>query len=231
MKHLSILFTAIFLSYFSTAQDCKFELGLQGGPNLTNMRYESYLIQSNRYPQIAGMGGLFVQYNISNMFALRMDPAFERLANNSGEINYTDPSGNIIGTGIIRFHYDYVTVPVLLRACIGNKIKYFLNAGPSLSFLLGQKTITDSPRGNSTTTNTNNYKTLNFGLTGGIGMAIPIKEKFSLSFELRNNYGLSNIYVSSSSNSAIKTNATSLLVGFSYKLGKNTSKGIFTPTF
>lgn len=229
MKHLSILITAILISFSGIAQDCKFELGLQAGPNLTTMRYASSVMQSNIQPHIAGMAGLFVQYNISTMFALRIDPAFERLSNNSGEVTFSDPSGNILGTGKLHFRYDYISIPVLARASIGNKVKYFLNVGPSIGFLCNQSTIADWPE-KTKTDNTAYFETLNIGVTGGIGVALPIKEKFSLSFEIRDNFGFSNINVSTNTNNAIKTNATSLLVGFAYKLGKKTT-ATFTPTF
>lgn len=233
MKNLSTLLTAILLSYSSIAQDSKFELGLQGGPNLTNMRYASDLIQSSMYPQIAGTAGLFLQYNISKTFALRVDPGFERLADKTDETTLTNQSGNIIGTGKIHYHYDYISIPVLVRASIGNQVKFFLNAGPNLGFLLNQSSISDYPTAKSKTNNTDSYQTLNFGITSGIGVALPIKEAFALSFELRNNFGLSNININSNSNFAIKTNATSLLIGFAYKLGKSgsTPKETFSPTF
>ncbi|WP_018343803.1 porin family protein [Cytophaga aurantiaca] len=230
MKTLSILFTAILLSYSVIAQDSKFEIGLQAGPNLTAMRYASDMLQANRYPQVAGIAGLFVQYNINNTFALRIDPAFERLADKTDKITYTNQNDNMIGPGTTHFHYDYITIPVLVRASIGNKLKYFLNVGPSFSFLLNQSVISDwTP--DRKTNRTDYYQTLNFGITGGIGVALPIKEKFSLSFEIRDNLGLTNISTSTNSNYAFRSNATSLLVGFAYKLGKGSSKATFTPTF
>jgi hypothetical protein len=235
MKNLSILFSAMLLSYFSIAQDSKFEFGIQLGPNITNMRYASSTVQSKRAPQIAGTAGLFLQYNISNMFAIRTDPAFERLSDKSTEIIFTDPNGKSIGSGKMYFHYDYISVPILVRASIGNQVKFFLNAGPSLGFLFNQTTISELTTQTSKTKNTDRYQTLNFGITSGIGIALPVNEAFSLSLELRNNFGLSNISVSSNNNKAFKASTTSLLIGFSYKLGKSIrfskQQETFSPTF
>ena len=65
---------------------------------------------------------------------------------------------------------------------------------------------------------TSDYKTIDMGITAGIGLAIPINDKFSLSAEIRNNLGLTNI--SKSSSVTNKTNSTNLLIGVTYKFGK-----------
>jgi len=51
-------------------------------------------------------------------------------------------------------------------------------------------------------------------------MLVPLKNKFAISFEIRNNLGLINVLKHPDiNNEAIKTNSTNLLIGFTYKLG------------
>jgi hypothetical protein len=220
MKHLSTLLLAITLSTTAFAQDYKYELGMQGGPNLTKMRFTFTALQSTTHPQVAGGGGLFLQYNINKTFSLRIDPTLDRLATTSGKNALTDANGNIIRYDDLHYHYDYLSIPLLFRAGIGHKVRYFLNIGPSFNFLLNQKLIIKGydPKP-IITNNTNQYQAFNFGIVTGLGIAIPIKERFSLSFELRNNYGLSNINKNTDKSFSIKTNSTSLLIGFAYKFG------------
>ena len=62
---------------------------------------------------------------------------------------------------------------------------------------------------------------IDFGIITGIGIAVPVKENFSISCELRGNYGLVNL-TNTSNNSTIKRYNESLnfLIGIAYKIGK-----------
>jgi hypothetical protein len=167
-------------------------------------------------------GGFFFQYNLNKNFSLRMDPSYEQKGYKIKQ-QLTDSQGNPISKGKIRGNFDYITIPLLLRANIGNKINYFVNAGPYIGFLLSQNNIVQAPLFDGakvTYTNTSYYKTIDIGITAGIGLAIPIKDKFALSIEIRNNLGLTNINKNTNKDYGIKTNSTNLLVGFAYKFGK-----------
>jgi hypothetical protein len=220
MKYLSTLLLAIIASTTAFAQDYKFEIGLQGGGNITNMRFAFRALQATTHIQIGHTNGIFIQYNLSKMFSLRIDPTIDFLATTSGKKPIIDQSGNVIRESNFQDHYDYLSLPLLFRVGIGHKVTYFLNVGPSFNFLLNQKSIDDGVNPHVSSNNTNDYNTFNLGVVTGLGVAIPIKERFSLSFELRNNYGLSNINKNTEKDLSIKTNSTSLLIGFAYKFGK-----------
>ena len=100
-------------------------------------------------------------------------------------------------------------------------MKFFINTGPFFSYLIKQTFVnqgTNIPR--TVSDNTNNDKRFDMGITAGLGVAIPIKAKISLSCEIRNNLGLYNVSeVPVYNNGAIKTNSTNLLIGFAYKFG------------
>jgi len=219
MKYLSAALLVICLSTIVIAQDRKFELGVQGGPSITSIRYLNGDRKAFK-PMAAFSGGFFFQYNLNKTFSLRIDPSYEQKGYKL-KSTLTDSQGNVTGEGKVRGNFDYIMLPVLLRASIGNKIKYFVNAGPYVGLLLYQNNIVQKPLfkgAKSMYSNTTAYKTTDIGITAGIGLAIPIKDKFALSVEIRNNLGLMNISKSSTGND--KTNSTNLLIGFAYKFGK-----------
>lgn len=219
MKHLSTILLAILFSSTSFAQDYKFEIGIQGGPNYTAMRFKNDMIQEYNKPRMSASGSIFFQYNFSNLFSFRFDPGFESWSYKTKDFVATDPAGNIIGTIKIHTTFNYITLPILLRASLGNKTKVFFNAGPSFNVLLQEKNVVKGAGYSTEQKNTDQYKTLNMGIVAGIGIGIPIKENLSLSFEIRNNLGLTNINKNSNKDFGIKTNSTSLLVGLAYKFG------------
>jgi hypothetical protein len=219
MKYLSAALLIICLSISVLAQDSKFELGVQGGPSITSIRYLNG--ERKAFKSAAAFsGGFFFQYNLNKTFSLRIDPSYEQKGYKIKN-DFTDSQGNVTGEGKVRGNFDYITLPLLLRASVGNKVKYFVNAGPYMGLLLYQNNIVQKPLfegAKRTFSNTNAYKTTDIGITAGIGLTIPIKDKFALSLEIRNNLGLMNIGKSSTEND--KTNSTNLLIGFAYKFGR-----------
>lgn len=206
------------MSILSFSQTNTFNIGIQGGPSISTIstKYDKKKF-SDRDPSVVFMAGMFVQYNFSKNFALRMDPGFEQKGYNL-TYTFTDPSGNILGDYKTTSRFNYITVPILFRASVGNKINYFINAGPYIGFLLSEKFKNDYD--NSITNNTKYYHTADIGITAGIGLAVPINERFSFSIELRNNFGLYNISKSEDPKISVKTFSGNLLCGISYTLGK-----------
>lgn len=222
MKCLFSLLLAISIHTFAFSQDSKFEIGIQGGQNLVTMRHTGYT-QYSYTLKSAFSAGMSIQYNMNKHFSLRVEPGFEKKGYDTNYDSTFVENGNItrIVKGLpITSNFNYITIPILLRASIGKKVKYFINAGPYLGILISQNIIYnhnvldyDKPKYNTI----NNYKTLDFGISTGIGMYIPMKNIFALSFEIRNNMGLTNI--SKSSNSTDKTSSIGLLIGLSYRIG------------
>lgn len=217
MKYLLSLLIGTILSVQTFAQNTKLEIGVQAGPSITRIRYFNGATDAFNSKAALSMS-MFLQYNMNTNFALRIDPGYE---NKGYYANYhiTDPNGTVIRAAKAVGNFNYITIPILFRASTGNKIKYFINAGPYVGFLLSQHTVYDSYLYGTTKENgTSNYKTLDFGITSGLGMAFPIKDKCALSVEARNNLGLMNIGKSSNSND--KTVSFNLLIGFAYKFEK-----------
>jgi hypothetical protein len=197
-------------------QQNKIDLGVEGGPSITFQRGNEILSTYNKL-NIGFSCGLFFQYNFPKIFSLRANIAFER---KGSSMSFSTIDTNGIST-VIKGHsnFNYLTIPVLFHTTFGNKVKYFINVGTYIGYLISQSYIYKNnlfPPDNSTS----QYKPFDFGISGGLGFIIPVKDKFAISCELRNNLGLLNIAKGEIYNDgSIKTNSTNLLIGITYKIG------------
>ena len=117
----------------------------------------------------------------------------------------------------------YITIPLLFRGSYGDYVKFFFNTGPYLGILLSNKTTIDANsqynEPGREVDNTDSTKSTDFGITAGIGLQIPISAKNLLTFEIRDDIGLTNISDYTTDGST-KTNSLSLIVGLSFGAGK-----------
>lgn len=229
MKKLTLIFLIICTYSSAFAQKEKFEIGIQAGNSIENMKHTGPTQHGYGYSsKLAFSASLFLQYKLNDHFSLRIEPGYSKKGYNTSYDSTFYENGyptRILIDFPITANFNYLTMPILVRASIGKKIKYFINAGPCIGFLLSQNTIYnygvvdyEKPKYNTI----NNYKTLDLGITSGLGMSIPMKNIFSFSLEFRNNIGLMNI--SNSSNSTDKTLSFCLLAGFSYRIGGKITK-------
>ena len=212
-----ILIALLFATTASSYGQRSSEVGILGGPTLVFLRGNEVIEQYGK-PVVSFSAGAFFQHHLSEKFSIRADFMFERKGMKS-DAPFTNISGVPLQDpkGISRL--DYITLPLLLRLSFGKKNGFFINAGPYFGYLLKHIDIIK--------TTDLKYK-LNFtdwdhrfdcGFSAGLGFKIPIKNSWSLSFELRNNLGLYDVSkVSVVNNGTVKTNSLSLLVSFGYKL-------------
>lgn len=204
------------------AQNSMFDLGLEGGPNLSTMLISSSnpAFDFNPDPAIFGSGGFIFQYNFKNFLSLKSGLSYQRKGYQIKDLNYTDQSGNPIGNGRASSRFDYLTFPVLVKASFGKKVHFFVNAGPYVGYLLsktdlmkinGNKTIYKDPLD---ATGINRW---DFGVASGVGISIPVRTYWAISVELRNYSGL--LDLTESNTTKWLTNTTDLRVGVAYKLG------------
>lgn len=154
-----------------------------------------------------GMGfsaGIFIQYNAKKIFSLKLAPSFERKG-------YWD---------VEHLNLNYFVVPLLLRGEIGSKIKGFLDVGPYCGYLMEAYLTADYLEDYNYMENLNRFDA---GISAGLGINIPIEQIFSISIELRNNFGLYQIVKKEESEDhgwEWKTYSTNLLLSFSYNFSK-----------
>lgn len=100
--------------------------------------------------------------------------------------------------------FNYIQIPFLAHIYFGNRGKFFINAGPSVSLLLGDKINTNidlnNISGNSDFKNRitaqmteGTQQKVDYGIEGGIGGEFNINRNNSIYLDARFYFGLSNI--------------------------------------
>lgn len=221
----NILITLSFISLGITtslhAQTNRYDWGIEGGPNLSTFRVVNNLFLDPK-PAIFGSGGFIFQYNTKKILSFKTGFSYQRKGFKFSDMTFTDNTGNYIGKGKSTSTYDYITLPLLVKASFGKKVQFFINAGPYLGFLLAKTERTEldlNGNGNQIFKNKDmsGFKRWDFGVAGGIGVAIPIKESWMISVEARHYYGILNI--TTIGDNQYYTNTTDLRVGVVYRLG------------
>nr|WP_294862665.1 porin family protein [uncultured Fluviicola sp.] len=222
---ITISFISIGITSALHAQSNRYDWGIEGGPNFSTL-----IIKNNFFldpkPAVFGSGGFIFQYNTKKILSFKTGFSYQRKGYQSSDLTFTDNAGNYIGTGKSVSTMDYITLPLLVKASFGKKVKFFVNAGPYGGFLLA-KTDRFKLSGHNDQVSKNDFaytKRWDFGFAGGIGVAIPIKKAWMISVEARNYSGIININTASFfllPGNATKsyTNTTDLRVGVVYRLG------------
>jgi hypothetical protein len=222
-KSIVFIFLLVSVSVFS--QQNKWDVGIIGGPSITAKRWTKLKSYAPN-PGVGFYAGVSSQYNFNKNFAIHAELAFDQKVTKDN-ITLTDQNGSEIGDAKIINQLNYLTMPILFRASVGNNVKYFLQTGPYLSYLLNStyKSLSDNPQYSFNQNITSSNPAMDFGISAGLGIVVPVKEKFAISCALRGNYGLVNILYKTGKNGSsghLKqyNESINLLVGVTYKLGK-----------
>jgi hypothetical protein len=181
---------------------------------------------SNSKFSIGGISGVFYQYNFNKIFSLKTAISYERKGSRLESKSDQLPSGDFI------YNFDYLSLPVLFKVSSGQKIKFFANAGPCFSYLLNQSLYLKPKTGKTykLSNETNSYKSYDLGILFGLGMSVPIQNRFLISIEIRDNLGLISLrdnynqldafgYFETDAGQKFKAyaNSASLIIGFAYR--------------
>lgn len=210
--------TLLLLSVNLFAQTFKWELGMEGGAGIRTLRIDPKYPSLEAKTGISYTAGIAGQYNLSDMWSVKLGTAYER---KGADIKRTD----IPTQG--KVNIDYISMPLLLKAKFGNKIKFFANAGPYLSILLSSKNKLDAYSNvPEIVTNTDSTtESTDFGISAGIGVEIPVGQCGAFTIEVRDNFGLKNISKSNETNAPeIKLNTANLMIGYVFKFGQKLTK-------
>lgn len=205
-------------SMCSQAQKSNIILSIEGAPSVRWLTGNTTLKEFND-PTLGFYGGLTAQLPFTKTWSLVTGIGFERKGS-VAPIQATDFNGLIIGKSNSYFNHDYLTVPVLVRASFGNKIRYFFNAGVYYGYLLAAKFKIPANSFQSGIFNEDIKSIMNnhdLGVSIGGGIRIKIAEKWAIPIEIRSNHGLINTSKTPVvNNGSIKNNATNLIVGVAY---------------
>ncbi len=202
-------------SSFAYGQFYKLEMGLAAGPTFKRLYGNKFI--DNEF----SMGysyGIFLNYPLTEHFSLYTRFAYDQKGTRS-TIILTDDLGNELGESYVDLNMDYFSLPLLARFTWGQKLKYYVQAGPYGSYL---KKAVEKTEDNGTFQGlefdrTDNYKKMDWGITAGVGLMYPLTKHIMLSLEARNNIGLVNISeLPVIGDKSIKTHTPNLLLGISY---------------
>lgn len=223
MKQIVFIFLTFFLIESAFTQNSKFNIGVEAGPNCTYLKRNTFDMNSD-YPIFRFSSGLTFNYKITNLFSIGTGIAFEQKGNIS-DYHHTD-----LATAFPPFTYDewrdisrfnYLTLPIFLKITFGKNKLFFADAGCFMSYLISENLIRQSkyfPK--EVYDYTDSFKRFDYGITAGVGMSKPIKDRIVISFEARNNLGVFDLIDDKgwSYNQILKTNSVNFLVGVKYSL-------------
>ena len=201
---LKILAALLFLTAnFTLAQSSKYELGIEGGPNMTKLRKNNLESFATSEYKVGGLGGITFQSNFRKHFSLRTGILCESRTYYHYGVYQSISAPNIDIYYQTTYNLEYLTIPAMARFTFGKKVQFFFNTG--LYFAFSNRV----------------YSSFNLGLSGGAGIGIPIKKHWSLSLEFRDNLEIIDKYRNSDHRflELLPSNTYAILLGVSYKLG------------
>ncbi len=114
-------------------------IGIHGGLNLTNITSDATFNNRKFRPGI--MIGLNYEYIFSAKYSVGADVLYSQQGFRDKMISSNGGSNPIEGSYVIKFYYDYVSVPLKFGYEISEKYKGFVKVGVFPSFLLKAGTI------------------------------------------------------------------------------------------
>jgi len=229
MKKAFFLIILLFADYTIHAQCNRFEIGIEGGPDVANSlifskNQSSHNLSSWEYQTaVSFSSGITALYKCSNRFSLKFGLSYQQ---NFSNFVYSYDA-NIIGSNVsytekMPVTNDYIVLPVLARYSIGNPIRFFVNGGPYLGYLLKGTIQGNFRSANYETTEdvTNSEYRVDFGASAGFGVGMNIIDRLGLEIEARGNYGLINVNKAYTSFNETRNFSGNLLIGLRCNLGK-----------
>ncbi|NNT72892.1 PorT family protein [Flavobacterium sp. IMCC34852] len=216
-KTIYTLLLVAFLTGNGFAQS-KLKVGFNGG-----LTYSSF--RGN--PQIetldAGVDflvGVSFEYQLKDRLSLVANINYDRKTATDNpylEIIENPDDPGFYGRVKIKFQNQFISLPILVKYKFGTNDSFYVNGGPFLSYMFKSELSNDYD--NVTSDETDNYKTLDFGLTIGLGKTFKLKNGNGISVEIRENLGLSDISdVPIVGDGSIKTNSLNLICNYSFDL-------------
>ena len=135
-------------------------------------------------------GGLFFQYRLKPFLSFKTSISYFRKVLDEKTIYYTVPANEPEFIEIIKIQ-NIINIPFLIRFNFF-KDKFYVNTGPELDILINSKTKFGQQPFSELVKRKNNPLFPNWAT--GIGINIPISDRYSLSFEVRDAIGLTGIF-------------------------------------
>jgi putative salt-induced outer membrane protein YdiY len=176
-----------------SCQTNRFVLALEGGPGISYL-YGISMPEGDMTitPILAGTVGMSFQYAYTTHWSLKAGLQYERKGT-----YFKYESYGFMTDFLCQF--DYLTIPLLLQAEYGRKVRFYFNAGMYFSYLLIQKYsnrfenseyvewVPENPDGSAM-----KNKKFDFGLCAEAGTKITLSKKIAISIGVCDHLGLYN---------------------------------------
>jgi hypothetical protein len=219
MKRILFFLVAALYCLTGFGQESNWLVGIDVSTTLTSIRGDE--IYDDFQTRVGYSGGMDVEYCFNQSFSLKTGLMYE-LKGSSVHIAFTDENGQTLQDDIVKTNFNYLIIPVLASFNTKGTKKFYVNAGPYLGYLLNKKKKESGydtiPK--STTNVTETAKRIDFGLSVGVGLYIPLYPKVIMDISLKENLGLINVSEAKYGNSdySEKTNSFGFYLGFKYML-------------
>ena len=200
---IKYIYLIIILFSVNTFSQNEFRLGLNGGFN-----FSSIFSDNNSNSKFSYLFGINAQYYLGKNFSIKSGINYE---------NKVVSKFNVVTGILIDGNDDYLILPILLKYDFGKSNTYFVNGGCFFGYLLSKEL--DSFEINRIT---NTKK--DFGISIGIGKKIELTNNNIITLEIRNNFGLTNIYDNEKNTppnfeqKKFRTNSINLIASWDFKL-------------
>jgi hypothetical protein len=221
MRINSFLFSIVFLLLIHKNAICqkkeladnqpKYNIGIELGPNLSSI-INGYRNEISYVFKMGYSGGVFFQYQINPFLSLRTNIAYTKkiyaeefaLQSITGDYSYFESNE-------IR---HFINVPLLIKFNLKNN-RLFVNAGPDFDLLVNWR---NRVLINDKVVNDEIHKStfLNMNLAIGIGTNVPVGKKYSLTFEVRDNFNFLDYFGKHSNRPKWCKNSVFFLYGIVY---------------
>jgi len=228
-KYISISVFVILINSITIAQNKNFDVvkppndfGIELGPSLsqnTHTNNNNQVFPMTYDIKMGYIGGAFFQYNINSYFSLKTSVDYEKkLIAEHIEVNLLNKDV----TEQWRTFYNYITIPLLAKYNVNfKKNRFFIDAGTNIDILIQSKGKAEatSININSNYNDTKECRRFILGISAGIGATLPINKKYDMSFEVRDNYGLTQIYkYINGANNKVRINSELFLYSIIYHI-------------
>jgi hypothetical protein len=237
---VAVLSAALFSTNSVMAQKGAWDIGARGGVNISKLCCGSMTINEDYKFGEGPMFGVTASYGLSKNFSLVAELDYTTQGGKKNGMQAVTPGSN----GSI-FYADfknktvlnYLELPVMARYTLGDKIKYYVNAGPYIGYLLSAKQVSsgssklykDAAGSKPDGTITVNFdadkdissqvKDINFGLQGGLGAGYTFGQH-GIWLDGRYVLGATNIRENTAVNGENSTGSIMAALGYTYRLSK-----------
>jgi hypothetical protein len=218
MKKLVFTLLLAFFYINSNFAQSKLKIGIIGG-----LTYSSFRGNSQIETLDAGLdfiAGFSFEYQFKERLSLVANINYDRKTatdNPYVEIIENPEDPGFYGNIKIKFKNQFISLPILLKYKFGTNNSFYVNGGLFMSYMIKSELSNDYD--NTSSDETDNYKSIDFGIVFGLGKSFKMKNNNEINIEIRESLGLSNISdVPILNNGSIKTNSISMICNYNFSL-------------